>query len=371
MKKEEEKNKKKVTKKKETKPAVKKTNARKKVNKKKGFTLIELLAVIIILGVLMIIAIPSVTTYIQNSRKNAYIDTAKNIVGAARNLVNSGKIQTYDKTAVYYISEKCLSTENGSQSPFGEFKAAYVGVIYSGDGYKYYWASVDSAGQGIGDVTPADKLDIDLINSDLDSFEVEEKVFNTGIGGRRNVLVLDEDCRSWNQMTSNPNNPIEEDGTVSEFIYTVSAIIRPNQSVGEMEYSYGSAEEAINAINTFTGHDEISFYLKHKIKDGIIVSSSIELYISPQAAQMYSGLKAGSYSLMYGSSYYEQNKETILRAFGNEHCSDYENIETYCHVSPVSSTVSTYGNINVFSDNSFDHWQCHVYRDSIDCNNLL
>ena len=44
---------------------------------KKGFTLIELLAVIIILGILMIIAIPSVTKYISDSRKSAYVDTAK------------------------------------------------------------------------------------------------------------------------------------------------------------------------------------------------------------------------------------------------------------------------------------------------------
>ena len=47
----------------------------KKLNKK-GFTLIELLAVIIILGVLMIIAIPSVTEYISSSRKSAMVDTA-------------------------------------------------------------------------------------------------------------------------------------------------------------------------------------------------------------------------------------------------------------------------------------------------------
>ena len=50
------------------------------MKKKNGFTLIELLAVIIILGILMIIAIPSVTSYINNSRKSAYVDTAKEII---------------------------------------------------------------------------------------------------------------------------------------------------------------------------------------------------------------------------------------------------------------------------------------------------
>ena len=46
----------------------------------------------------MIIAIPSVTTYISNSRKSFYIDTAKNIIGGARNLVNEGKLEMYDPT---------------------------------------------------------------------------------------------------------------------------------------------------------------------------------------------------------------------------------------------------------------------------------
>ena len=38
-----------------------------KKNKKSGFTLIELLAVIVILGILMIIAVPSVIKYIRGS----------------------------------------------------------------------------------------------------------------------------------------------------------------------------------------------------------------------------------------------------------------------------------------------------------------
>ena len=40
------------------------------MRRSKGFTLIELLAVIVILGVIMLIAIPSVTGYITSSRKN-------------------------------------------------------------------------------------------------------------------------------------------------------------------------------------------------------------------------------------------------------------------------------------------------------------
>ena len=82
------------------------------MKKKNGFTLIELLAVIIILGILMIIAIPSVTTYIQNSRKSAYIDTAKEIIAGTRTFVNQGKVPMYDTNVTYYVNYKCINTEN-------------------------------------------------------------------------------------------------------------------------------------------------------------------------------------------------------------------------------------------------------------------
>ena len=52
-----------------------------KINKK-GFTLIELLAVIVIMGILMMIAIPAVSRTIENSRKEAFVNVAKNYLKA-------------------------------------------------------------------------------------------------------------------------------------------------------------------------------------------------------------------------------------------------------------------------------------------------
>ena len=78
----------------------------KKINmNSKGFTLIELLAVITIMGILMMVAIPSVSRTIENSRRDTFADVAKSYVNTIRNSVLADEIEclvpgTTTKTSV-------------------------------------------------------------------------------------------------------------------------------------------------------------------------------------------------------------------------------------------------------------------------------
>ena len=87
---------------------------------KKGFTLIELLAVILILGIIALIAIPQVTNVIEQASKGAAETSAKHYLDAVNNRIALNQLDTDS-------SNDITSDKNVTQ-------LAGLGVELSGEG---------------------------------------------------------------------------------------------------------------------------------------------------------------------------------------------------------------------------------------------
>ena len=75
------------------------------MKKEKGFTLIELLAVIVLLAILMVVAVPKILNVIENSKKSAAESSIKLVKDAIKTQVTSGSIMgtnfTSDESGCY------------------------------------------------------------------------------------------------------------------------------------------------------------------------------------------------------------------------------------------------------------------------------
>lgn len=75
------------------------------MKKKNGFSLIELMAIIILLGIIALIVIPSVDEYISESENSAYDATLAEIIKASKNWN-----QKYGHTVVFEEKENNIKT---------------------------------------------------------------------------------------------------------------------------------------------------------------------------------------------------------------------------------------------------------------------
>ena len=168
--------------------------------------------------------------YMTNSKKSAFIDIASAYIDAVRTKVNEGmKLRIYSTDTLYMVpvghdkSKSCVSVEYGGQSPFNdEWKYAYVGVTYDGEGYSYYAVMEDAANYGFDILDQITVID-DGVNKLYDSGNANKKI--------QNLLI------SKYNITENDVHEM----TAEEKKY-YSSIINNNPSVSNVVYLAGGKD---------------------------------------------------------------------------------------------------------------------------------
>lgn len=130
---------------------------------KNGFTLVELLAVIVILATIIMIAAPNVTSYLDSSRKKAYVLNAKQVIEAISNdVLMNGSKTSYNMEDINKLLD---SNHRLTTSPFGQnySEGSYVRVEKDGNGsYEYSICLTDTGRNGI-ELTKISELTDDMV----------------------------------------------------------------------------------------------------------------------------------------------------------------------------------------------------------------
>lgn len=235
---------------------------------KKAFTLIELLAVIIILGVLMIIAVPSVTEYIQQSRKSSYITTIHQYISGASKKINAAETPMFDVDTTYYLPTSCIALEKGNGvTPFGDIEEGYVIVTYDGFKFDYYFTIRGSSKQGI-PITSQSKLKNESILTGVKEIDT-----TIGIEGKNKIKII-TDCGEQGEETEPISIiPVGSDYTQKkEYVFVLTPKYRNAyrcEIEGEVGIIFfeenGSVMTILESEGTIHSEDNVVSYYGNKI----------------------------------------------------------------------------------------------------------
>ena len=134
-----------------------KNKKRKRINNRSGFTLIELLAVICIMAILLMIAVPFVLKNIHNSKIRSVTVSIDSYIKTLSGSVNALDYNFTAENTIFAIPIECIELEQGGEMAIGQWLQAnnkywaYVLVQYdyTEPSYSYAFTFKDSSGYGL------------------------------------------------------------------------------------------------------------------------------------------------------------------------------------------------------------------------------
>lgn len=108
--------------------------------KNKGFTMIELLATIVILGVLMLVAVPSISNILSDNKKQTFLNDAKKFIALAEQADKKNN-HRYDCFTLNHDTPSCFNivTQDIENSPYQKKYANASRVIRCIKDGEYYY----------------------------------------------------------------------------------------------------------------------------------------------------------------------------------------------------------------------------------------
>lgn len=120
--------------------------------KNRGFTLIELLATIVILGIIMVIAVPNVTGILQKNKAKAYYEDAKKLVTLAEyKMRGDSSVQRPSGNQCLVMNLYYLDNSEFENAPNGgayNKTGSFVVIKKDGSSYKYYVRLLEEMTEG-------------------------------------------------------------------------------------------------------------------------------------------------------------------------------------------------------------------------------
>lgn len=208
---------------------------------KKGFTLVELLAVIVILGVLLMIAVPAVQNVIKKAKNNATQKQAELFIDAAKKMAIIDEATS--DMVIYKLSDLDSNVDKN------RFTGMVVALKENGS-YKYYIYLNDSV----------NKKTIGNNNNGIFEFASEDKI---------NEKVTDG---------------------VKEFKEGSTPIIQ----VKDKKYSYSNTNNTLNPYHSYSVKENVTVTVGDNTYTGIVIKSgtTIRVLLTQQKAIMsYTSIK--------------------------------------------------------------------------------